>query len=50
MSKTGLGRQDRKTIKITEDLDEYKRIQYSLKLALRLVNAYFSDFQATQYN
>lgn len=43
-------RNERKTIKINEDHDEYKRIQFSLKMSLRLVNARFKGFIATQYN
>ena len=37
-------------IELTKDTEEYKRVHYSLKMALRMVNANFSSFTCAQIN
>jgi len=44
-------RQDKKTpLPLLEDAPELKRVKYSLKMALRIINAHFSQFQVLQFN
>ena len=44
-------RQEKKAaLPLVEDAPEFKRVQYSLKMALRMVNAHFSGFSVMQYN
>jgi hypothetical protein len=40
----------RQPIQVNEDQREYKRIKYSLKMALRMVNGHFTQFNILQYN
>lgn len=44
-------RQEKKSPRpLLEDENEFKRVQYSLKMSLRLVNAFFTDMKILQYN
>jgi hypothetical protein len=37
-------------LQLVPDVTEFKRVKYSLKMALRMVNANFSQFQVWQFN
>lgn len=52
VSKTSFNKEKRAPIDLTEDTatEEYKRVRYSLKMALRMVNADFASFTCSQIN
>jgi len=43
-------RNTRPPIRILEENKDYKRIKFSLKMALRMVNGSFTKFEVLQYN
>ena len=48
-SKTNYRQQNRQPIDLPADSKEYKRVKYSLKMALRMINGTFEDFKVEQF-
>ena len=48
-AKTNYRQQNRQPMDLPAESKEYKRVRYSLKMALRMINGTFDEFQVQQF-